>query len=91
MLLFSAVGLTFDFVVLVENIHVAIVYDCLDVLHVALTHLNFISVEYLVKVFFVVLEKLSFLVVAILIYGEQITFRWQFLFLFSWLLMLAAW
>ena len=52
-LLISAVALIFDFVILVENVHVAIVYDCLDVLHAALTHLNFISVEYLVKsVFF---------------------------------------
>ena len=32
-----------------ENLHVAIVYDCLDVLHAALTHFNVISVEYLVK------------------------------------------
>ena len=26
-----------------------IVYNCLDVLHAAMTHFNFISVEYLVK------------------------------------------
>ena len=32
-----------------ENVHVVIVYDCLDVLHSALTHFNFTSVEYLVK------------------------------------------
>ena len=29
--------------------HVVIVYDCLDVLHSALTQFNFTSVEYLVK------------------------------------------
>ena len=32
-----------------ENVHVVIVYDCLDVLHTAVTHFNFISVEYLIK------------------------------------------
>ena len=49
MLLISAVALIYDFVILVENVHVVIVYDCLDVLHAALTHCNVISVEYLVK------------------------------------------
>ena len=39
----------FDFLILVENVHVVIVYDCLDVLHAALTHFNVISVEYLVR------------------------------------------
>ena len=38
---------------MVENIHDVIVYDCVDVLHSALTRYNVISVEYLVKsVFF---------------------------------------
>ena len=32
-----------------ENVHVVILYDCLDVLHTAVTHFNFISVEYLIK------------------------------------------
>ena len=32
-----------------KNVHVVIVYDCLDVLHAAVTHFNFISVEYLIK------------------------------------------
>ena len=32
-----------------EDVHVVIVYDCLDVLHSALTQFNFTSVEYLVK------------------------------------------
>ena len=42
--------LIFDFVILVENVHVAIPYDCLlDVLHATVTHFDFISVEYLVK------------------------------------------
>ena len=49
MLLIFAVALIFDFVILVENFHVVIVYDCLDVLHAALTNFNVISVEYLVK------------------------------------------
>ena len=48
-LLISAVALIFAFVILVENVHVVIVYDCLDVLHAAVTHFNFISVEYLIK------------------------------------------
>ena len=34
---------------LLENGHVMIVCDCLDVLHAALTYFNFISVEYPVK------------------------------------------
>ena len=49
MLLISAVVFVFDFVILVENVHIVIVYDCLDVLHAAVTHFNFISVEYLIK------------------------------------------
>ena len=49
MLLISAVALIFDFVILVENVHVMIVYDCLDVLHAAVTHFNFTSVEYYIK------------------------------------------
>ena len=32
-----------------ENVHVVIAYDCLDVLHAVVTHFNFISVDYLVK------------------------------------------
>ena len=32
-----------------DNGHVMIVYNCLDVLHAAITDFNFISVEYLVK------------------------------------------
>ena len=32
-----------------ENVHDVIVYDCVDVLHSALTRFNVISVEYLVK------------------------------------------
>ena len=32
-----------------EDVHVVIVFDFLDVLHSALTHFNFTSVEYLVK------------------------------------------
>ena len=32
-----------------ENVHVVIVYDSLDVLHAAVTNFNFISVEYLIK------------------------------------------
>ena len=38
-----------SFVILVENVHDVIVYDCVDVLHSALTRFNVISVEYLVK------------------------------------------
>ena len=38
-----------SFVILVENVHDVIVYDCVDVLHSALIGLNVISVEYLVK------------------------------------------
>ena len=45
----SAIALIFDFLVLVENVHVVIVYDCLDVLHATLTDFKVISVEYLVK------------------------------------------
>ena len=37
------------FRILVENVHVVIVYDSLDVLHAAVTNFNFISVEYLIK------------------------------------------
>ena len=43
------VVLIFDFVILVENVHVVIVYDCLDVLHAAIALFNFISVEYLTQ------------------------------------------
>ena len=32
-----------------ENDHVVIVFHCLDVFHAAVTHFDFISVEYLVK------------------------------------------
>ena len=32
-----------------ENIHAVIVYDCVDVLHSALTLFNVVAVEYLVK------------------------------------------
>ena len=32
-----------------ENVHVVIVYNWLDVLHASVTDFNFISVEYLVK------------------------------------------
>ena len=49
MLLISADALIFNFIILVENVHIMIVYNCLDVLHAAVTHFNFISVEYLVK------------------------------------------
>ena len=42
----SAVVFIFDFTILMENVHV---YNCPHVLHVVLTHFNFISVEYLVK------------------------------------------
>ena len=49
-LFISAVALIFNFVILVANFHVVIVYDCLDVLHIAVTHFNFISVENLDKV-----------------------------------------
>ena len=44
-LLFFAVALIFDFVILVENVHVGIVYECLDVLHAALIHFNVIYVD----------------------------------------------
>ena len=37
----------FDFVILVENIHFLIVYDCLDGFLATVTDFNFISVEYL--------------------------------------------
>ena len=49
-LFISAVALIFNFVILVVNFHVVIVYDCLDVLYIAVTHFNFISVENLDKV-----------------------------------------
>ena len=45
----SAVALIFNFAILVENVHVVIVYNCLDLLQAAVTHFSFISVEYLVK------------------------------------------
>ena len=45
-LLISAVVLIFDILILVESIHVVIVYDCLDVLHPTVARLNFIYVEY---------------------------------------------
>ena len=48
-LLIYAVAPIFDFVILVENVHVVIVYDCLHVLLAAVTHFNFISAEYLIK------------------------------------------
>ena len=49
MLFISTVVLIFDFVILVENVHVVIVYDCLDVLHAAIALFNFVSVEYLIQ------------------------------------------
>ena len=39
----------FDFVIVVKYFHVAIAYDCLDILHAAVTHFNYIFVEYLFK------------------------------------------
>ena len=42
-------GLIFSFVIFEENVHVVIVRNCIDVFHAAVTHFNFISVEYLVK------------------------------------------
>ena len=48
-LLISAIALIFDFLILVENVHVVIIYDSFDVLRAALTHFNVISVEYLVN------------------------------------------
>ena len=45
----SAVALIFDLIILVENVHVVIVYDCVDVLYAAVTHFNFMFVEYLVE------------------------------------------
>ena len=44
-LLISAVAVIFVTVLLVENVHVVIVYDYLDVLHPTVARLNFISVE----------------------------------------------
>ena len=44
-LLISAVALIFDIVILAENIHAVIVYDCLDVLHPTVARFDFISVE----------------------------------------------
>ena len=82
-----------------ENVHVVMVYDCLDVLHAAVTYFDFISVEYLVRgVFFWEMISIScrkdwpILVVTLLLYGRlnHITFRWRFLFLLCWLLVLGG-
>ena len=43
------VELIFEFIILAENVHIVIVYDCLDLLHAVVTHFNFIFVEYLIK------------------------------------------
>ena len=50
---------------MVENVYVMTVYDFLDGLLVAITHFNFISVEYLVKdvgffVFFLGVKRLAY-------------------------------
>ena len=79
-----------------------IVYDCLDVLRAAVTHFNFISVEYLVNGMVVwFFEWISIkckkewliLVVTLVLYDRlnHTTFRRRFLFLFSWLLAFGAW
>ena len=69
----------------VGEVHVVIVYDCLDILHSALTHFNIISVECLVKsVFFGKWRSIRYkkdwliLVVALSICDglNHITFRW---------------
>ena len=82
-----------------ENAHAVVAYNCLDVLHAALTHINFIFVEYLVKgvLFFkngylTSVKDWSFLVVTLLLHGglNHVTFRWRFLFLFSCLLALGT-
>ena len=44
---YSAVAAIFIFLVLMENVHAMILYDWLDVLHAAITHFNFISIEHI--------------------------------------------
>ena len=46
---YSAVAAIFIFLVLMENVHAMILYDWLDVLHAAVTHFSFISVEHTAK------------------------------------------
>ena len=79
--------------------HIVIVYDCLDVLHSALTHFNFTSVEYLVKgvvfwkwVSIRCAKDWSIFILTLLMHSRlnHITFGWRFLFLFSSLLTLRT-
>ena len=74
---------------MVKNFHVAIVYDCLDVLHAAVTHFNYIFVEYLFKgvvswkwVSSRCKKYWPILVVTLLLYGglKHITFHWRYLY-----------
>ena len=82
-----------------EDVHVVIVFDFLDVLHSALTHFNFTSVEYLVKgvvfwkwVSIRCAKDWSIFILTLLMHSRlnHITFGWRFLFLFSSLLTLTA-
>ena len=70
-----------------ENVHGVIVYDCVDVLHSALTRFIVISVEHLVKsVVFLemnIYKKDWPILVATLLLQRRLnhkTFRWRFLF-----------
>ena len=83
-LLISAFVLIFEFVILVENVHVVVVFGCLDVLHTAVTHFKFISVKYLLKRWFSgkwissrCKKDWHILIVTLLLYGglNHIAFR----------------
>ena len=99
MLLIFPIALIFDFVIFVKNVHAVIVYDSLDILHAAVTHFNFIFLNILLKLRFLgkwvssrFKSDCPILVVTLLLYGvtNHVTFRWQFLFLFSKLLLLGV-